>query len=230
MVDAREEASNVLAGHVTDSIANMEAVRALAREEHEADVHRRNVDNYISLAKRSWDYQNLRVNMVTSPLYVLTNTLGLLVAIGVSNAGLLGAEAVFITFSYFASFTRVMWDFNNIYRNVETVLADAAQFTELLIDPPKVVDVPTAAPFAPVDGSVVFDNVRFRFQDREGEHLFAGLNLSMASGEKVGLVGHSGGGKTTVTRLLLRFMDIEGGQIRVGGRDIATVPQRDLAA
>ena len=56
---------------------------------------------------------------------------------------------MFVTFSYFAASTRVMWEFNRIYRNLEAALTDAAQFAELLLDPPTVVDRPDATPFAP---------------------------------------------------------------------------------
>src|SRR5262249_30216693 len=77
LVQIREEASNVLAGHVADSIANAETVRAFAREREEAAMHARNVHDFTAKMLRSWSYQNTRVDIVTSPLYVLTNTLGL---------------------------------------------------------------------------------------------------------------------------------------------------------
>ena len=140
LVQIREEASNALAGHVADSIANAETVRAFAREPEEAAIHARNVHDFTAKMLRSWDYQNTRVDVVTSPLYVLTNTLGLVVALAIGRGSGFAIEAVFLTFSYFAQSTRVMWEFNRIYRNLETSLTDAAQFTELLLDPPAIVD------------------------------------------------------------------------------------------
>ena len=68
---------------------------------------------------RSWDYQNIHVDLLTSPLYVLTNTLGLIVALWVSGSTGSGLETVFITFSYYTAVTRVVWEFNRIYRNLE---------------------------------------------------------------------------------------------------------------
>ena len=85
LVDIREAASNRLAGHVADSIANAEAVRAFAREPHEAMMHARNVNDFGAKTLRSWDYQNLRVDTLTSPMYVLTNTLGLIIALASSR-------------------------------------------------------------------------------------------------------------------------------------------------
>lgn len=227
LVDVRETASNVLAGHLSDSIMNMEAVRAFAREPEEASIHAFNVKDYGEKALRSWEYQNLRVDTITSPLYVLTNVLGLIVALAVSSGGGASLEAVFVTFSYFAASTRIMWEFNRIYRNMESTLTEAAQFTELLLDPPVVVDADDAAPFAPRDYGIELRDVTFTYSGRT-EPLFEGFSLNIAPGEKVGLVGRSGGGKTTLTRLILRFTDIDSGQILIGGQDIAQVPQSEL--
>jgi ATP-binding cassette subfamily B protein len=234
LVDAREAAGNDAAGHVADSISNMEAVRAFAREPFEREVHQRNVRRYTRLMQRSWDYQNRRVDMVTMPMYVLSNLSGVVVALLVGGGGVLSLEAVFITFSYYASVTRVMWDFNHIYRNIESTLAEAAQFTELLLDEPTVLDLDEPEPFTPRGASVRFQAVDFGYRNsageptRPGELLFEGLDLVVGDGEKVGLIGRSGGGKTTITRLLLRLMDIDGGRILVGGQDIARIQQADL--
>ncbi|HTL34096.1 MAG TPA: ABC transporter ATP-binding protein [Kofleriaceae bacterium] len=226
LVQVREQASNVLAGHVADSITNAETVRAFAREPHEAAIHARNVNDFIKKQWRSWDYQNTRVDVVTSPLYVLTNVLGLIVALAVGNGSGFAIEAVFLTFSYFAQSTRVMWEFNRIYRMIETALTDAAQFTELLLEPPTIVDAPTVEAFEPRDAGVRFNAVRFAHAGRPA--LFDRFDLTIAPGEKVGLVGRSGGGKTTLTRLLLRFADVEAGAIEIGGQNIAQISQAAL--
>ena len=123
-----------MAGHVADSIANAEAVRAFARERDEAAIHSANVREFGRKTLRSWDYQNFRVNMIAAPMYVLTNTLGLIVALKISLGTASSLETVFLTFSYFATATRVMWEFNRVYRNLEGALTDAAQFADLLLE------------------------------------------------------------------------------------------------
>ena len=226
LVQIREEASNTLAGHVADCIANAETVRAFAREREEAAIHARNVHDFTTKMLRSWSYQNTRVDVVTSPFYVLTNTVGLIVAIAVGHASGFAIEAVFLTFSYFTQSTRVMWEFNRIYRILETAITDAAQFTELLLEPPAIVDPEPAVPFEPRDASVRLRSVEFAYSGRP--RLFDGFDLMIGSGEKVGLVGRSGGGKTTITRLLLRFADVQAGAIEIGGQNIATTSQASL--
>jgi ATP-binding cassette subfamily B protein len=226
LVHAREAASNVMAGHLADSIANAEAVRAFARERDEADVHARNVVDYGAKTLRTWDYQNLHIDTIVGPMYVATNTLGLVVALTMHGGTGASLEAVFVTFSYFAASTRVMWEFNRIYRNLEGALTDAAQFAELLLDPPVVVDTPAPATFAPADFGVELRDVTFGYTP--ARPLFEGLSLAIPAGTKVGFVGRSGGGKTTLTRLLLRFADLQGGEIRIGGLPIHEVPQAAL--
>jgi len=227
LVDVRETASNVLAGHVADSITNAEAVRAFAREAEEAQIHAFNVTDLGTKMQRSWDYQNLRIDMVAAPMLILTNTLGLVVALVTSAGTGASLETVFLTFSYYATATRVMWSFNQIYRNLESSLTEAAQFTELLLDPPAVVDAPVVESFTPADFSVELRRVSFRYALTQ-PLLFDGFSLRIGAGEKVGLVGRSGGGKTTLTRLLLRFADVERGEILVGGQAIDRVPQGAL--
>ena len=160
-------------------------------------------------------------------MYVLTNTLGLIVALATSAGTGASLETVFITFSYYATATRVMWEFNRIYRNLESALTDAAQFTELLLDPPAVVDAPAPDALAPADASIELRSVSFRYA-ADQPLLFDGFSLRSQAGEKVGLVGRSGGGKTTLTRLLLRFADVEAGAILIGGQPIDRVPQSAL--
>ena len=225
LVDEREAAIARVAGHVADSLTNMATVRAFAAEDREAAEHRTRVAEQRRLAIRSWDYANLRIDTVVAPLSVLTNVAGLVLAITLAG-GHLGVEALVVTFSYFTSATRIMFEFNQIYRRVESSLTEAAQFTELLLEPPTVVDPPSPEPLRPGPADVRFADVRFAHAG--APVLFDGLDLVVPDGTKVGLVGRSGGGKTTLTQLLLRMMDIQGGTISIGGQDISRLRQADL--
>ena len=227
LVHAREAASNTVAAHIADSVSNMDAVRLFSREREESATHHHNVEHWRTLALRSWDYQNQRVDLVTSPLFVFTNVMGVVLAVALADSSDFSIAAVLVTFTYYARCTEIVWEFNRIYRTLESQLSTAAQFTELLLDPPTVVD--PAEPETPSfrDAGVQFHAVRFRYPNR-AERLFHDLDLHIAPGEKVGLVGPSGGGKSTLTRLLLRFADIDGGRITIGGQDTARIRQVDL--
>ncbi|MDX1535757.1 MAG: ABC transporter ATP-binding protein [Candidatus Spechtbacterales bacterium] len=228
LVEERESASNKVAGYVADIITNVDAVRAFAHEDYEKERHHGNVENYVQKSKKTWDYHNMVISMTISPLYVITNALGLLVALMLSNGGGFNLEAVFVTFSYFSGFTKVMWDFSNIYRNLETQVSEAAQFTEVMLHEPKIKDKHDLKISKKENLPVEFRNVNFCYEENYDQKLFNNLNIKIKEGEKVGLVGRSGGGKSTITKLLMRFMDIQSGEILIGGVDISKMKQKDL--
>ncbi|MFD6421318.1 ABC transporter ATP-binding protein [Streptomyces sp. NPDC060198] len=225
IVAKREQAVARVSGHVADSLTNMETVQAFAAEDREAAEHRSRVKELSGLMVRSWDYGNLRIDTLVAPLSVLTNVVGLMLAITLAD-GNLGVEAIIVAFTYYANATRIMFEFNQIYRRLESSMTEAAQFTELLMEPPTVVDPPDPEPLVSKRADVRFENVTFAHGG--GKPLFDGLDLDVAGGTKIGLVGRSGGGKTTLTRLLLRMADIDGGRILIGGQDISRLRRADL--
>ncbi|GHD38737.1 ABC transporter ATP-binding protein [Streptomyces mirabilis] len=225
LVDQREEAIARVSGHVADSLMNMDTVRAFAAEEREAAEHRSRVAASRRLMLRSWDYGNLRIDTLVAPMSVLTNALGLLLAVALGG-GSQGVEAVVVAFTYYSNATRIMFEFNQIYRRLESSMTEAAQFTELLLKPPTVLDPKTPEALLSRAADVRFEQVTFAHAG--AQPLFEGLDLAVPSGAKIGLVGRSGGGKTTLARLLLRMTDIDSGRILIGGQDISRLRQADL--
>ncbi len=225
LVGRREEAIARVSGHVADSLMNIDTVRAFAAEEGEAAEHRSRVAESRRLTLRSWDYGNLRIDTLVAPLSVLTNALGLLLAVSLGG-GRHGVEEVVVAFTYYTNATRVMFEFNQIYRRLESSMTEAAQFTELLQTPPTVLDPAVPEPLLSRSADVCFEQVTFAHSG--AEPLFDGLELAVPSGAKIGFVGRSGGGKTTLTRLLLRMTDVNAGRILIGGQDISRLRQADL--
>ncbi|MGW4231693.1 ABC transporter ATP-binding protein [Streptomyces sp. NPDC004980] len=225
LVDQREEAIAQVSGHVADSLMNMDTVRAFGAEEREAAEHRSRVAESRRLTLRSWDYGNLRIDTLVAPMSVLTNAMGLLLAVTLGGGGH-GVEAVVVAFTYYSNATRIMFEFNQIYRRLESSMTEAGQFTELLLSQPTVLDPPSPEPLRSEAADVRFEQVTFAHAG--GSPLFDRLDLEVNSGARIGLVGRSGGGKTTLSRLLLRMTDIDDGRILIGGQDISKLRQADL--
>jgi ATP-binding cassette, subfamily B, bacterial len=225
LVDQREEAIARVSGHVADSLMNMDTIRAFAAEDCEAAEHRSRVTDQRRKSVRSWDYANLRIDTLVAPASVLTNVLGLVLAVALGG-GKHGIEAIIVAFTYYSNATQIMFEFNQIYRAMESSLTEAAQFTELLLIPPTVVDPIAPEPLRPAASDVRFERVTFAHAG--ALPLFTGLDLTVPSGTRLGLVGRSGGGKSTLLRLLLRMTDIDDGRILIGGQDISQLRQSDL--
>src|SRR5690242_4966510 len=172
----------------------MDTIRAFAAEDSEAAEHRSRVADQRRISLRSWDYGNLRIDGLVAALSVLTNALGLLLAVGLG--GKHGIEVIIVAFTYYSNATRIMFEFNQIYRHLESSLTEAAQFTELLLTRPTVTDPVVPEPLRPKASDVRFERVTFAHAG--GLPLFAGLDLVVPSGTRLGLVGRSGGGKTTL--------------------------------
>ncbi len=117
-----------------------------------------------------------------------------------------------------------------IFRQLEAVSGDAQEMTELFELAPNVQDKAFTERFRIKKGAIELKSVTFQYDDAAagGGNLLEDFNMNIDSGEKIGLVGPSGGGKTTITRLLLRFTDIQGGAITIDGQDIRNIKQQDL--
>jgi ATP-binding cassette subfamily B protein len=102
----------------------------------------------------------------------------------------------------------------------------AQQALDIISAPIVIQDVPDAQPLVVAHGNITFDNVSFQYHHERA--LFSNKNVTIQAGEKVGLVGYSGSGKTTFVNLILRFYDTLGGRILIDGQDISHVTQDSL--
>jgi ATP-binding cassette subfamily B multidrug efflux pump len=117
---------------------------------------------------------------------------------------------------------RLMTQFNGIMRNLGTIQNAA----ELISQPLGLVDRPNAPDLVVREPSIRFEKISFHYG--RGKGVIENFSLTVAPGEKVGIVGRSGAGKSTLVNLLLRLYDLEGGRILVDGQDIAAVSQESL--
>jgi ATP-binding cassette subfamily B multidrug efflux pump len=118
----------------------------------------------------------------------------------------------------------IMWEVSGLSENIGTV----RDGINTLSHPVRVLDAPDAQPLRAQRGEIELCDVRFAYDDRQ--QVFDGLDLRIRAGEKVGLVGRSGAGKSTLVSLLLRFYDVQGGEIRIDGQAVRDVTQESLRA
>ncbi len=230
LVIARHDAQSRTSGMLSDSVTNILTVKSFAQEASEEKTFEACIDDAMIKWKRAADYQNLRFDTVISPMYVLTNALGLVIALFFTHKLSLPTGTLVVIYSYYASVTRTFWDINRVYRDIESCMSESAEFTQMVLKPAEIQDVVNAPSLVVKKSSITFKNVHFSYgKKQEDEDMFLSkFDLAIKSNQKIGLVGPSGGGKTTITKLLLRFLDIKRGSISIDGQDISHVTQTSL--
>lgn len=229
LVSEMHEAGSRLAGRFSDAMTNISAIKSFAAEKREESEYSKLVDEFSEKFKKEANYQNQRFDTVVSPLYVFTNLFGLIAAIFFIQRFSLPAGTLIVIFAYYGQVSRILWDSNRIYRNIESSISEAAEFTNMILEKPAIEDTHGAKELELSVAKIEFAEVGFSYGSSKKEQLFLeGFNLDIKSGQKVGLVGPSGGGKTTITKLLLRFLDLRKGKILIDDQNIAAVTQSSL--
>ncbi|MFA5967076.1 MAG: ABC transporter ATP-binding protein [Patescibacteria group bacterium] len=230
LVALRHEASSKMAGRLSDAMTNILGIKSFAKEKRESTTFGKYADDFAAKFKRAADHHNLKIDLILSPIYVVTNVLGLVLAIYFVHKLSLQAGTIVVVFSYYMQVTRVFWEINRIYRHIESSLGEAAEFTQMFLHPPTVEDVPNARALRLEDAKISFESANFRYtDDSEKKKLFLkDFSLDVLGKQKVGLIGPSGSGKTTITKLLLRFVNLQSGAIKIDGQDISQVTQESL--
>jgi ATP-binding cassette subfamily B protein len=214
-------------GVLADAVTNVVAIKSFAQDEHEISRFNKATDKtfgWLRQMYRSFQIQQLFFSSVTGAL-----TIGSLIAAIISvvsfNANLATA---FLIFNYTASIISQLFIFSNqALRNYSRAFGDASEMVEIMSLEPEVKDPINPEKLLSSGGKIEFKNVTFS-HNGSSSAIFEDFSLDIKDGEKIGLVGHSGAGKTTFTSLLLRFSDIDSGEILIGGQNIATITQKDL--
>ena len=212
-------------GEMTDVVANMPLVRAFGGIFREHSRFDSTVEREMEARRRSLFYlEKLRI---FHALVTIVLTLGLLAwAIILWQQGAATTGDVVLACTLGLSVLHATRDLAVALVDITQHIARLAEALATLLVPHELRDHPAAAALIRRGASVKIEHVHFRYGD--GQHIFRDLNLSFKPGERVGLVGQSGGGKSTLFALLQRFYDVQGGRILIDGQDIARVTQESL--
>jgi ATP-binding cassette subfamily B multidrug efflux pump len=221
------ETRSMLTGRIVDTYTNIVTVKLFARAKDEDAYVREAID-----AHTGRFHDSLRLNTLFALTLTVLNAL-LIVSTGAFaivlwrhghvTVGTVAMALPMMTQIVSAS-GWVAWQVTGIFENVGVVQEGMMTIAR----PHTLVDRDNAATLAVSRGGVRFENVRFGYGRESG--LIDGLSLEVRPGEKIGLVGRSGAGTSTLVNLLLRFFDLEGGRILIDGQDIAGVTQESLRA
>lgn len=221
-------AQNHLSGELSDSVANILAVKTYGREAYERSLFdAANKDVVTRDSKRMW--ASLTRGIITACITVaIMSVVTVFIAGGNAWYGITPGTLVMM-FTYTYTVTNQFNFINNGLQRFNRAFGDASGMTATLDEPRLVADLPDAPDLHVREGRIDFENIGFWYTDGAVRtRVFDGLDLHIPAGQRVGLVGASGAGKTTLTKLLLRLSDIQEGRILVDGQDISQCTQQSL--
>lgn len=224
------DARSLMTGRITDAYTNIATVKLFSHAGREAGYARGAMQDFLRTVHRQmrlvsgFEIVNHTLNMV-----LILATAG--IALWLWTQGKVGVGAVAAATAMALRLNGiahwVMWEMASLFENVGTV----QDGINTLSRAHEVKDLPDAQPLDVKRGELHFDNVSFAYGGgAQARQVIDKLNLHIRPGEKIGLVGRSGAGKSTIVNLLLRFYDVEQGRILIDGQDIAHVTQDSLRA
>ncbi|MET0779798.1 MAG: ABC transporter ATP-binding protein [Candidatus Saccharimonadales bacterium] len=224
----RLEATKKLTGHLADTIMNVQTVKTFAREDTEMATHMRLSGTLRDMRLRDWTVAAINGSNRIAILIAMQAIFIIVVIKLIQNDPSLLGIGIF-AFSFCITLSNRLFDINTMIRSVEDGLLMSSSMTEVLLEDIEITDKRDAKPLQVDKGGIDFNAVNFRYEDDNTKQtVFKDLDLHIRPGEKIGLVGPSGGGKSTLTRLLLRFEELNQGDITIDGQNIANVTQDSL--
>ncbi|MGI9510881.1 MAG: ABC transporter ATP-binding protein, partial [Geminicoccaceae bacterium] len=221
------DARSLMTGRVVDSYTNIQTVKLFSHAGRELGYARDSMEGFLETVNGQMRLSTaLQITLSMMNALLLFSVAAVSIWLWLQGDAGLGAVAVAIGLVLRLSGMSqwIMWEVSSLFENIGTVqdgITTLAQSQD-------VTDGVDAKPLVVEQGEVVFDQVRFHYGKAEG--VIEDFSLTIKPGEKIGLVGRSGAGKSTIVNLLLRFYDIEGGRILIDGQDIARVTQESLRA
>jgi ATP-binding cassette subfamily B multidrug efflux pump len=230
--ELQADARSMMTGRIVDSYTNIATVKLFSHSSREETYAKQAMDEFLQTVHGQMRY----VTILNQAITILNGLL--LFAVGfvgiwlwlddlVSAGAVAAAAAIVLRFQGMSQW--IMWEMSALFENIGTV-RDGINSLSL---PSIVADEPDAPRLERVKGDIVFRDVAFNYGKKGDEgtsKVIEGLNLHIRAGEKIGLVGRSGAGKSTIVNLLLRFYDRQSGHVFIDGTDVASVAQDSLRA
>ena len=222
---AQQNYLGTLNGQIEESFAGHDIVKAFNREETELETFRKTNEVLFESGWKSQFFSGLM-----HPLMNFISNLGY-VAVAVSGAVLAAAGTITIGditafIQYVKTFTQPITQMAQVLNMLQSMAAAAERVFAFLEEPEESPETEDPVSADQIDGSVSFDHVRFGY--KPDKIIIQDLNLDVEPGKMVAIVGPTGAGKTTIVKLLMRFYDVNSGQIRVGGHPLADFRRSEL--
>ena len=221
----RSEEDSKVSGALADAIGNQTTVTLFARAPHEHSLFTAAVDRWRKATIKSWTADEY-IWGILGLFMTAAEIVMLYIAIGLWQQGILTiGDFVLIQAYLLTTFDRVV-SINRDLRRFYSAGADASEMVAILEEKHGISDVPGAKELCVLQGGIELKDVEFAFDSSNS--VLKDFSLSIGAGEKLALVGTSGAGKSTITKILLRLYDVTGGKVLIDGQEIREITQESL--
>ncbi|MGF1873944.1 ABC transporter ATP-binding protein/permease [Photobacterium frigidiphilum] len=221
------DARSTMTGRIVDSYTNIQTVKLFSHTDRETEYAEQGMKGFLDTVHRQMRLvTGLNINVEIINYLLVFSIAGLAIWLWTISAVTIGAIAVAVSLALRINGMSkwIMWEIGGLFENIGTVIDGMRTLSK----PVEITDKKDAPTLAVNNGAIHFDDVNFHYGEKSG--VIEKLNLNIKPGEKVGLVGRSGAGKSTMVNLLMRFHDVESGTISIDGQNIAHVTQDSLRA
>lgn len=222
----RKTLAGEINGAVADAVTNNLVVKTFAGEQIEVDTVAAKNSRFRDVFIKDIGFLSIegsaRVALMTVAQIIAVGTATYLVF----NNHMTVAIAIFVL-TYLQRIASQIFTLGDMLNGYDQALLEAAPMSDMLTQETRINDAPDAAELPTNASAIELQGVSYRYSPESADVLDA-VDLAIPAGQKVGLIGHSGAGKTTITHLLLRFADVTDGAITIGDHDIRTVTQQSL--
>lgn len=223
---ASSEKSSASTAYLADIIGNIATVKSFAGEKYEREVYKERIHDW-----QQATYREMRSVVTTTAgfagMLTIMNIAAFIAAVLATEHHIGSVAVTYLVIVYTLNVVSQLWAVTGLTRSYIRIIGDATPMIEMLHTPASLNDPKHPEPSRIHKGKIEFDGIQFSHPE-SSEMLFKDFDLSIQAGTRVGLVGHSGSGKTSLTRLLLRLNDVDGGKILIDGQNIAAITQEDL--
>lgn len=226
--EEQADARALMTGRITDAYANIATVKLFSHSRRELSYAKEAMQVFLGKVHDQMRWVSV-LELLVSIIAIITVSGSIAMSVYLWRMGVVGAGAVAVSAALairLQGLTHwVLWETASLFENLGTVQDGMTTLTT----PHTIIDKPNAKEFHVKQGEIVFDSVCFGYgQGDNNDYLLKGFKLTIKAGEKVGLVGRSGAGKTTLVNLLLRFYEVDGGKICIDGKNISDMTQESL--
>jgi ATP-binding cassette subfamily B protein len=219
------EADSLVTGKLSDAILNILNIKIFSSDTKEQETFEKATNTEEQRRRRAWYFAGFQ-NMAQSVLMGTLQGIIIFVSIKMWYAGTLTVGMAVMVQTYAINLFDILWELGRSLTKAVKALTDMKEVVDIFDLEYDITDPENPEPLKITEGKIVFENISFAYKG--GVPVFKDFSMSINPGERIGIVGHSGAGKSTITKLLLRFTDVTSGAILIDGQDIRNITQNDL--